>query len=188
MHKVLAVDFTFTLLVLEPTGLSQGPWHLIPLHFQPQMRLLLQLPQPGEAHLRSPGLPKDQSLVGSSPAFPPLLGSLLVSETKGRVTSISQIFSPITYAFLTFSILLWRLNPYLLQATKKGSSITIQKSHKVSKMHFSCIFIWKANLGYSVTGENSLNIYTTNIFYCFWIKGQPPYLPYECLRRNSQTM
>lgn len=63
---------------------------------------------------------------------------------KGGGTSVSQIFSSIIQAFLTFSVWLWRLNPYLLQATKKGSSITIQKSHKFGQMHFGSISIRKA--------------------------------------------
>ena len=80
------------------------------------------------ARSRCPGLPRDQS-----PAVPPLLGACpCQTEAKGRSACISQTFSPISQAFLTFSALLWRLNPYLLQATKEGSSITIKKINLIT--------------------------------------------------------
>ena len=147
--------------VMRTQCLTPGHDFQSPFTSSPTMRLLLQLPglwrqQAGDAgggcsghrQLAHPcclALAKDESLAGSNPAIPPLLGSLsLQTEAKERGTSVSQIFSSIIQAFLTFSVWLWRLNPYLLQATKKGSSITIQKSHKFGQTHFGSIFIRKA--------------------------------------------
>lgn len=119
-----------TFRVCRAHRLTLGPWLSITtlhFHFQP--------PQPAEEAGTSwlPWWPKDESLGGSNPPFPPPRGSLSgQTEATRRVTSLSQISSPIICAFLTFSVLLGRLNPYLLQAIKKGSSITIQKPHNQS--------------------------------------------------------
>lgn len=107
-----AMTFNYPPFLAPDEAIASGPW-------------------PGRHILAALGLPKEQSLVGSSPAFSPMLGSLSVSDRGKREghfhlsNFLDLLGTLIIYAFLTFSVLLWRLNPYLLQATKKGSSITI---------------------------------------------------------------
>lgn len=78
-----AMTFNYPPFLAPDEAIASGPW-------------------PGRHILAALGLPKEQSLVGSSPAFSPMLGSLSVSDRGKREGHfhLSNFSLPLSMLFL----------------------------------------------------------------------------------------